>query len=325
MRRFYQATWPPFSNATRLVRPATAREFVLSFYGPMSIIVLVVFWVAMLIVGFAMLHYAIGTDLSTPDNSYDFGDDLYYSGTTFFTLGLGDITPTAAGPKILTIVEAGMGFGFLALIIGYLPVLYQSFSARESVISLLDARAGSPPRAAELFRRLPEDDHVGPLTDFLSQAERWSSEMLETHLSYPMLVFFRSQHDGHSWLAALTSVLDVCALIMACGPGPTAHRARLTFTVAGRTAINLSELFHRRVRDGVLYRISAREASELADLLEARGMLHVSREQFDRSLHEFRAMYEPHVGALAEFLRIDLPPWNIADETDDDWLAGSSI
>src|SRR5207244_12946568 len=79
-----------------------------------------------------------------------FGADMYMSGTTFFTLGLGDVVPRTPIAKSLTVIEAGMGFAFLALVIGYFPVIYQAFSRREMAISLLDARAGSPPPAGEL-------------------------------------------------------------------------------------------------------------------------------------------------------------------------------
>ena len=134
------------------------------------------------------------------------------SGTNFFTLGLGDVTPTTTSARVLTTVEAGMGFGFLALVIGYLPVLSQAFSRRESAIALLDARAGSPPTAAELLRRRGgRRPSPGRL---LNDWERWSAEVLESHISFPVLAFYRSQHDNQSWVAALTTVLDTCALVI---------------------------------------------------------------------------------------------------------------
>ena len=102
-------------------------------------------------------------------------------------------------------LEAGLGLGFLALIIGYLPGMNQSFANREEAISLLDARAGSPPTALEMLRRHGPDNGLQELERFLNLWERWSSELLESHLSYPVLAYFRSQHDNESWLAALTA------------------------------------------------------------------------------------------------------------------------
>ena len=104
-----------------------------------------------------------------------------------------------------------MGFGFLALIIGYVPIIYQAFSRRESNISLLDARAGSPSSATEMLRRHYRTQRLEELLQFLRKWEQWCATLLESHLSYPVLTYYRSQHERQSWLAALTTVLDTCA------------------------------------------------------------------------------------------------------------------
>src|SRR5262249_50720718 len=129
------------------------RDALLSFYGPLSLLMLLALWAVMLVLGFALIHFGVGASLSGTLFPSRFGNALYLSGTTLFTLGLGDIAPASPLARFLTVLEAGIGFGFLALVIGYLPVLYQSFSRREVTISLLDARAGSPPTAFELLRR----------------------------------------------------------------------------------------------------------------------------------------------------------------------------
>src|SRR5205823_221885 len=144
--------------------------------------------------------------------SHSFGTDFYFSGSTFFTLGMGDVAPQSNVARALAVIEAGTGFGFLALVIGYIPVLYQSFSRREVSISLLDARAGTPPTGVELLRR--HDGDMEEFTRILIEWEKWSAELLESHMSYPVLAYFRSQHDNQSWLASLTAVLDACALCM---------------------------------------------------------------------------------------------------------------
>src|SRR4029453_16512896 len=110
-------------------------------------------WAAGLVVGFAPLQWALASPLNVSGGRVGFGTYLYLSGTTFFTLGLGDVIPLAPSGRTLAIIESGLGFRFLALIIGSLPVICQGFSRRELNISLLDARAGSPPSAAELLRR----------------------------------------------------------------------------------------------------------------------------------------------------------------------------
>ena len=102
--------------------------------------------------GFGLVHWGADT-LPSALKGEDLQECMYFSGETFFTLGYGDVTPKGTAGKLLSVVEAGTGFGFMALIIGYLPVLYQAFSRREQDISLLDARAGSPPTAGEFLRR----------------------------------------------------------------------------------------------------------------------------------------------------------------------------
>jgi len=150
-RMFYRVTWQVWSAVARRMRPGGRRETYLSFFGPLSLLVLLAAWAASLVAGFALLQTGLGASLNIPGGG-SFTDHLYLSGETFFTLGLGDVAPISRVGRVLLVIEAGIGFAFLALVIGYLPVLYQSFSRREVNITLLDARAGSPPSAEELMR-----------------------------------------------------------------------------------------------------------------------------------------------------------------------------
>ncbi len=124
------------------VRDLRKRETVFSVYGPLSLILLLVMWAAGMILGYALIYYSMGSPFHDPQQNPTLRTDLYISGTTIFTLGLGDVTPLTRQSRELVILEAGMGFGFLAVVMGYFPVLYGAFSKREVSISLLDARAG---------------------------------------------------------------------------------------------------------------------------------------------------------------------------------------
>ncbi|MGB9079745.1 MAG: potassium channel family protein, partial [Desulfuromonadaceae bacterium] len=214
-RFFYWNSWRPWVKMVKILVPARRRESWLSYFGPLSLLLLLSFWAGGLIIGFALIHWALGSSLLAMDSSSGILTDLYLSGTTFFTLGLGDALPRTSLARLLVVVESGMGFAFLALVIGYLPALNQSFARREVSISLLDARAGSPPTASEMLRRHGHEQGREALRQLLHEWERWSAEFLEGHLSYPVLAYFRSQHDNQSWLASLTAILDTCALIMA--------------------------------------------------------------------------------------------------------------
>jgi len=307
VRAFYRLTWPLWSAAVRALSSRRRQENYLSFYGPLSLPVLLGFWAAVLIAGFALLYWAPGNAIKTPEGHASFGTCLYFSGTTFFTLGLGDVSPNAATARVLVVLEAGMGFAFLALVISYLPALNQSFSRREITISLLDARAGSPPTAAEMLRR-----HV-------QERERWSAEMLESHLSYPVLVYFRSQHDNQSWLAALTAVLDTCSFVMSSLEGTCARQAQLTFAMARHAIVDLSLVLHTAPRRLTSDRLPAADLAALRSLLRTEGTTLREGEEADRRLRELRGMYEPYVHALSHRLRLSVPPWIPRSDRADNW------
>ena len=183
--------------------------------------------------------------------SPDLRSDLYVSGTTIFTLGLGDVTPRSPASRELIIFEAGTGLGFLAVVMGYFPVLYSAFSRREVSISLLDARAGSPPTAAELMRRHSYEGAESDLSMLLVEWERWSAELLESHISYPLLCYFRSQHTHQSWIGALTAMLDTSALLIAGVRGHEARQAQLTFAMARHALVDLAQIFSLPPKDNV--------------------------------------------------------------------------
>lgn len=218
-RFFYRSTWAPWRSIARRMRRSKFRETFLSFYGPLSLLFLFVFWGACMILAFGLLYYSAASYAAPAPPSrfvpYHFIEGLYFSGTTFFTLGLGDVSPQGWLQRWLAVIESGLGFGLFALVFSYLPVIYQAFSRREVNIVLLDSRAGSPPTAAELIRRHPGPQGWNELQQLLRDWERVSADILESHVSYPVVAYFRSQHSNESWLAALTAILDACALLIA--------------------------------------------------------------------------------------------------------------
>ncbi len=320
-RYFYRVTWGAYTSVVRRVSDAGRRESLLGFYGPLSIIMLLVVWAGLLVLAFGLLQWSCGSQLLLDGRKTNFGNDVYMSGTTFFTLGLGDIRPDSALARAITVVEAGTGFGFLALVIGYLPVLYQTFSRREITISLLDARAGSPPTAGEMLRRHTLADGTQQLDRLLLDWERWAGDLLESHLSYPILAYFRSQHDRQSWLMALTAILDVCALILAAEPTEAAplHPARLAFAISRHAAVDLSQVFGRQAVTPIRNRLSARDLDALNPLLVGAGFRAVDSNDARTRLTALRDLYEPYVSALASMMLIELPDTMPSEERADDW------
>ncbi len=318
-RLFYRSTWRLWLAADRSIVPARRKETWLSFFGPISLLLLLSVWAGILIVGFALLHYATGSAINAAGRTPGFAADLYLSGTTFFTLGLGDVTPRTSMARAFTVVESGLGFGFLALVIGYLPALNQSFSRREANITLLDARAGSPPTAFEMIRRHGHDRGMEALGQLLHDWERWSAELLESHLSYPVLAYFRSQHDNQSWLAALSAVLDTSALAMAGLDGVCRRQAELTFAIARHTVVDLSQIFGTPPHMPKEDRLPPKDLKDLLGGLAASGLRIREGDELERMLTELRRMYEPYVHALSHYLRIPIPPWISESSRMDNW------
>jgi Ion channel len=351
-RVYFRSTWRAWSALARRVPSLERRENTLAVYGPLALLLLLALWAFLLIVAYALLLWAMGSPLVMAGGEVPgFGADLYYSGTTFLTLGLGDVFPRPGLVRAVAVVEVGTGFAMLALVIGYLPVLYQSFSRRELRISLLDAHAGSPPTAGALLLRHPPNRRGRRLTAILAEWEDWSAELLETHLSYPVLAYYRSQHEEQSWVAGLTVILDACALVLACAGGgilvtaedadtqwsttvadELAEQAAFTFAMARHAAIDLAQFFRtprpRIARaDG---RLSPAEHARLRDLLTTVGIKSGAGQGGEDSsggeievrlkeLHVLRALYEPYIEGLAEFLLMALPPWAPEPGALDDW------
>ena len=318
-RFFYASTWMLWSFIARKMRPGNRREYYLSYYGPASLIVLLIFWAVILFFGFALLQWGLSDPLTAPEKLLSFWTYLYLSGTTFVTLGYGDVTPLSGLGRFLAVTEAGIGFLFLALIIGYVPVIYQSFSRREASISLLDARAGSPSCATELLRRSYRDRKLDELIQYMREWERWCAELLESHLSYPVLTYYRSQHERQSWLAALTTILDTCALLIVGFEDVSAPTIRFTFAIARHAAVDLAQIYGTPPVNPKLSRLSHDDFIRIHDALSEVGLEFREGENAEKHLYDIRRSYEPFVNSLADHLLVNLPPWIQTIKMVDDW------
>lgn len=318
-RAFYRITWQTSKFLVTLIPSKKTRETLLGFYGPISLLVLIGVWAVGLVLGFGLMQFGAGSAVNVTGGHPSLSTDFYLSGTTFFTLGLGDVVPRSGLARVLVVVEAGFGFGFLAVIIGYLPFIYGSFSKREVEISLLDSRAGTPPTAGELLRRHSYEGGRTALRELLKDWELWCAELMESHLSYPVLAFFRSQHDNQSWIAALTAILDACALLKVGLEGDCERQAQLTFAIARHAVVDLSQVFGTHPRVLPYERLSAADLTRLRDTLAEQGLrLHGTPEAHEQ-LTAMRRTYEPYIYALAAYLNQTLPPWIPQGKGKDNW------
>jgi hypothetical protein len=316
---FYRNTWIPWRKITSLIKSPGRRENFLGYFGPLSLLFLLALWACGLIFGFALLQYGAGEHVLLSNEPVTFFRVIYLSGSTFFTLGYGDIIPTSALARALAVLEAGMGFGFLGTVIGYLPTIYSSFSRREIEISLLDARAGSPPTAAELLMRFGKCPQID---DIFRDWERWAAELLESHISYPPLSFFRSQHNNQSWLGALTMILDASALVVAGIDGIRDEQAKLTFAVARHAMVDLAQLVNARYDPLAAERLDADQLEKLRQALLDHDLRFRPAAESDEKLAHLRSLYEPYALAMARNLFITLPPWIHPEKKKDNWEGG---
>jgi hypothetical protein len=335
-RIFYLLTWIPWSAMTRRVQTRKVRETLYSIYGPGSLLALMVVWAVLLVIGYALIYYAMGspfTDGMMIHGASPWRTDFYVSGTTLFTLGLGDVLPRAMKARELLVLESGMGLGFVALVIGYLPVVYQAFARREVAIALLDARAGSPPTATELLRRhsfAGVDGYPGgvaALIVLLEEWERWSADLLESHISYPLLCYYRSQHDNQSWLSALVAMLDACALLICSVQDASARQAQLTFAMSRHALVDLAQVFGQAPfqPSACEDRLAGGQFELMCEELGKVGVKLCTDAEAKERFQLLRAKYEPHACALSAYLGMPLPPFLPLKGAKDSWQTVARI
>jgi Ion channel len=328
IRLFYSTAWPGWKAIGRLFKSTRRRESFLSAFAPLSFLIMFAAWAAGLIFGFALLHWGFHTRMAAVDPVRTVVSYMYFSGVTFFTVGYGDLSPVDGVGRFLAVFEAGLGFGFLALVLSYHPILAQAFSQRETMISLLDARGGSPPTAEQILIRSQPGRRPELLNLYFRQWEIWSAELLERCLSFPVLGLYRSQHDNQSWLAALTVMLDTSALVICGGSGRDLYQARLTFAMARHAAVDLCLVFKLQPQPIEPDRLTPENFQVFFERIKSAGGVLPEEvaaappaeiAAIEKRLRELRGMYEPFVNGLAQYLSFRVPSFYPDRLTADNW------
>lgn len=316
-RAFYRATWLPWRAVGRILPPGRRRESFLSVFGPISLLALLIVWGVLFVFAFTLLEWGTGSGVDMTGR-HDWVTDLYGSALTLFNLTAADDAFIGTGARVLLILEGGIGLAIFAMVIGYLPTLSQAFSRREANVSLLDARAGSPPSAGELLARQAGDESSQSLARLFEQWESWCADLLETHVSFPLLGYYRSQHINQSWIAALATILDASALVVAGTDHQSQRAARLTFAMARHTVVDLALVFGLKPHAPGADRLPAAELEKLRAALRSAGWTVSDAPEVEAKLRGLRAMYD-HVNALATFLEMPLPAWQSYEGARDNW------
>jgi hypothetical protein len=320
-RAILRTLWIPWrGTAGRL--PTRAADTMLGFFGPIGLVAILGLLSVGVILCYAGLYWATSTHVGAPHTA-GCADDLYFSAAAFVSATTTSV-PTGGAGRLIQVVEAANGLGFLAIAIGYLPALYQAFSQREVAVSRLDARASSPPSAALLLERCGERGGWADLDAYLSEWETWTAELMETHLGYPILGWFRSQHVNQNWLAALTTVVDASAYAIAYGPYDETEGAELTFRIGRHALADLAYVFStRRVeRDPEprsRTRLTDEDLAELRAGLEGSGLHSDAGDDAAERLEQLRSEYEPYAIAIAVQLALTLPDWLPSEQVRENW------
>jgi hypothetical protein len=301
---YFHATWGLWAAVGRRINNEEWRERLLSVYGPFTMLCLLALWAGGLLLGFGLLQFGV-TQGSGPA---DFLDYLYASGVRVFTLGAEESANSAPLSKALVVIEAGTGLGFITMVITYLPVLYQLFSRRETHVILLDERAGATVSTSSLICVHARRNAMDRLDALLAAWEQWSAELLESHVSYPMLSYYRSQHSDQSWLAALAVVIDTCALRMAGAGGFDEFQAERTFAMCTTALRNISQILRIQPLERYTDRLPRSAFRELTEQLR-RSELPVGGADVWERLSRVRNGYEPLLAAMADYFVIELPAW----------------
>jgi hypothetical protein len=308
-RVFYHVGWRLWRVVGLWFSNRRTRQIFLTAFGPFSVFLLLGLWAVMILVAFASLHFGLKTQLNAPASQSGIGLFLYLSGTTFFTLGLGDVVPLNALGKVLVVTEVGTGIIFLAMIIGYLPTLDQAYAQREVGVQLLESRAGSPQSAVRLLQRFGRPESAEVLATVLQEAERWAAELSQSHIAHPMLVYYRSQHLDQSWLITLTTLLDSCALLIIDRTGVPSRQARATFRMAVRVAADLAHILGATPDCEASERLPPGDLPRLYAALESSGLSLPAGTDAEAGLTKLRGFYEPHLLVLSTWLLVPLPGW----------------
>ena len=262
------------------------------------------------VVAFALVYQGSGSRFQEDESPVSFGTLLYMSGSTFLTLGLGDVTSPDSLGRAIMVFEAATGFVFLGLIITYMPLLDQAYAGREVGALLLQSRAGKPPSAVRLLRRYAGGpDRAEILRANLREGEHWLADIMQSHLSHPVLCFYRAQHYGQSWLVSLTTLMDTCALLVVGGEGLVREQARLTYRMGLLLLGDLTSALGMSVPARVETRLTAADLPALRTALSTAGIALKLGPDESHELLRINQRYDGYLHVMSRWLLITLPPW----------------
>lgn len=317
-RQAFRMIWRPWRAIAMQLPNKASSDTMLGIFGPFGLVLILALWSLGLIVGFTLITWGAKVHFTAGAGEH-IGNYLYFSAGSFFSAST-PLSPSNSTGKMLQVFEAAAGFGVLFIAIGYLPSLFQAFSRREIAVSQLDPRAGSPPCAgALLIRSAPPGNTWQELDGYLAQWETWATELMETHLSYPIIGYFRSQHINQNWVSALTAIVDTSAFAIAYAPKGEVQYARFTFAIGRHALADLAHSYGAKVPTDMPDRLPDQQLEILCNEVTASGLQIVNTPAARDIFRSLQSRYERNASAVANLLALTMPQWLPPDDVIENW------
>jgi Ion channel len=282
------------------------REELLAVFAPLMLIALIGFWVGLLILGFALILWGLRGGIVPSHGS--FAAMLYFAGTSLLTIGFGDVVGRAALPRLVSVLAGLGGLSLLSITTAYLFAIFGSFQQREAFVVTTAARAGAPPSGVNLLAIAGYTCTQSDLPALMIDSQRWAAAVMESHLAYPVLAFFRSSHDEQSWVGTLGTLLDAATLTMTTIDGLLDGQARVFYNVGRHAARDLARYF--RVDDAEeSVEIERSEFDNACDRLASAGYRLRDRDEAWNRFSNLRSGYARRLNELARFFEIPPLQW----------------
>ncbi len=235
---------------------------IMASWAPSGLVALPGVWLVLALIGYASIFWAV--------TQHGVRTAVETSGSSLLTLGF--VSPRGFAADMIAFSEAAVGVALLALVIAYLPTIYAAYSRRELVVAMLDARAGTPPSAIQLMLRHHRYGGLARLDQRWSEWEQWVVDIGQTHMTHPVLPFFRSPDPEHSWITAVGALLDAANLRLSAIalPGGGNADASIYLTAATRVVRDIAGYFQIVVSHDGEHKVTQVEFDAALDELAAR-------------------------------------------------------
>ena len=282
------------------------REDFLAAFAPFNLIANLMTWSFLMLVGYAAIFYAL-SDQVRPHLA-SFGEAFYFAGTSFFTIGYGDFVGNTGLTRLASLAAGASGFGIVSTTTAYLFAIFGAFQAREQFVVTVGARAGSPPSGVGLLTIAAHAGVIKELSSLMRSAETWCASLMETHLAYPILAYFRSSHDYESWVGTLGTVLDAAVLMMTtvqCEAG----ESNILYNIGRHAAHDLVSYFRLDNHQHEDVGITRDQFDDACTRLESAGLTLHDRDRAWERFGALRSAYASHLSALAAFFEVPRLQW----------------